>query len=583
MKNPLSTFALAAFIIISSLTAALSDEQPVPAAVESPLLRGDWKTVHESLGKVAVNKLKPSARFAWGHACLACNDGNRALAVFLSSTADQARSWRAYAESLARNHAHNAVAQYLYGDALARCGDLVSARKSFDRALTLNSKMAMAWNARGVCCTLLGDMDNALDSFTKATEAEEGFADAHVSLGCYWVLSRVSDGARDEFFVAQRYQKDLALAWNGLGCAEFGSGNMDAAYADFAAASDLSPALAIAWANEGQVLASVAMTSKQSSTSDNVQTSLTFTSESIAKNDLTLDRAKQLAASGGIPAILHDLDVRESQLKAEARSLILRSQDTLKTVSMDNDISMGLAVGQEEIRWINTFKAGRVGGLPAATVYAFSEAVFDITGKAIELSVPDKGKLGFRLVFAGVDPHSVRLSPSGLFQQLLIEGVDKTRDASVNQLAQIDHRAAFLAAQVRDIEDQKRLLNAVISPSTSSAAKTVAPTINVDRLQPHNPLPPDNVRPKPPVASNPPLFPSDDRLPNVTHDDYLPGHPPSGAPVVLPWSYTKPLTLPRANGVITSVEGAHIDRGDWPVITFFTLAYKPPMAKAKEH
>jgi len=131
----------------------------ISAESQEALLAGRWETVYETLKDVELEKADPICRTVAAHACLATNRNNRALLLFLSVAPDEHPLWRTWSGNLVKKHRENAIARYLHGDALARCGD-PDGDNWFSKALESDPKLGLAWVGRGVV-TRLGDRPDA--------------------------------------------------------------------------------------------------------------------------------------------------------------------------------------------------------------------------------------------------------------------------------------------------------------------------------------------------------------------------------------------------------------------------------------
>lgn len=233
--------------------------QSLPETAKRALFNGDWTAVLATLEKPDVKEPDVTSRMVAAHAYLATNRNNEALVVFLSVTEpEQLGQWRAWTGAAAKSESQSAIPHYLYGDALARAGELAAAEHEFSQALERNLKMGLALVGRGTVRALQGKYDPAYMDLHVATQVQPDLADAHASLGSLEVILQNAEGALAAFNEALRLDPTFALAYNGRGCARYGLGKPDEAATDFEMAMTLLPALLVGEANHGFLLALVA-------------------------------------------------------------------------------------------------------------------------------------------------------------------------------------------------------------------------------------------------------------------------------------------------------------------------------------
>jgi tetratricopeptide (TPR) repeat protein len=242
-------------LVVAALTPATA---AIPEPARAALLKGDWAQVIAVLEKSGPNEPDAVCRLVAAHACLATNRTNEALILFLASKDSDWASWKSWTAALSGENPCNAIASYLYGDALARSGDPRQAEDRFSAGLKLDPELGLALVARGTLKALAGRTDDAYVDLMRATQLQPGLADAHASLGCLEIILQNAEGAEDAFNEALKTDPSFALAYNGRGCARYGLGKPDEAALDFEMASTLCPALALTDANQEYVLAMVA-------------------------------------------------------------------------------------------------------------------------------------------------------------------------------------------------------------------------------------------------------------------------------------------------------------------------------------
>jgi tetratricopeptide (TPR) repeat protein len=232
------------------------------SALEAVVLKGNWQEVITTLEKDDQKVSDPVARLLMGHAYLATDKNNESLLLFLSARQDQDLvRWSDWTKKLLHTSPENPIALYLAADAEARQGHLHAADTLLSRAST--NKVALILNARGNVRTLMKRWDEALMDLTAATRLAPKLADAQANLGNYWVMKETADGAIQAFDQAIAINANFALAYNGRGCAYFGKGEFDKAMADLDKAFASSPVLMPALSNQGIVLAAIAAKASQ--------------------------------------------------------------------------------------------------------------------------------------------------------------------------------------------------------------------------------------------------------------------------------------------------------------------------------
>jgi tetratricopeptide (TPR) repeat protein len=191
----------------------------VPPAVEQALTVEDWTHVAALLAPVDERKPDPVQRLIKGHANLALNANNQALALFLSlrDKADLQRC-RAWATRFAKEHSDNATAHYLQGDVLSRLGEHDAAVQCLSLSLKLSPRHLLARHARAVVYATQGKFEAAADDFRVARDLDPKLAELHVSYATYLVQKRAdAQKALDSFEEALAISPDYVLALNGRG------------------------------------------------------------------------------------------------------------------------------------------------------------------------------------------------------------------------------------------------------------------------------------------------------------------------------------------------------------------------------
>lgn len=213
----------------------------IVAALQSP----DWLSVKDVLLAIKAKRSKHEAcdleapiRILYGHSALATGENSVAVEQFYCATDSFAsatiKEWLVWTQKLAKSLPNLASAHYLYGDALARNGDLAKAKTEFDKAIALNSHHVLALNARGVTEWLLYESDTlkyeehelkAIDDFITANKIDTGFADAWANRGVIGLRDKSELAkASEKFNRAFDLDSTYWLALNGRAVAAGASG-----------------------------------------------------------------------------------------------------------------------------------------------------------------------------------------------------------------------------------------------------------------------------------------------------------------------------------------------------------------------
>jgi tetratricopeptide (TPR) repeat protein len=228
MNKLASLFIVALLSVHVFARAASSDVTP---EIERAILSEDWKKVSE-LVPVSINDSgSTTLRLIRGHACLALNQNNESLQLFLTTPPKQGiEEYESWAVSFANRYSDRTTAFYFKGDALARQAKWSDALAAFNSALKLKPNHALSLNARGVCYALGGEWDKSLEDFAAATIAVPSFSEAWANRGAMYIQrSTAAKGALSAFDAALKYSPESAVAKMGRACALFGAGKLDEA------------------------------------------------------------------------------------------------------------------------------------------------------------------------------------------------------------------------------------------------------------------------------------------------------------------------------------------------------------------
>ncbi|MCS7306165.1 MAG: tetratricopeptide repeat protein, partial [Thermoguttaceae bacterium] len=169
---------------------------PAMAEVEKAVLQADaatgslqenWRPVVQLLKEVTVNTPDAVYRLIKGHACLAANENNEAVCLFLTAQVPEAKTaWLQWAQDFCRRHPDSPIAHYYHGDALARLGKYQEAIQALSTAIAKapSQRHALAFNARGVAYATEKQFRKAREDFQSAIDTSaQQLADAYANIG----------------------------------------------------------------------------------------------------------------------------------------------------------------------------------------------------------------------------------------------------------------------------------------------------------------------------------------------------------------------------------------------------------------
>jgi len=214
-------------------------EQAVLAAdTGTGSLKDNWTPVVQLLTAVNVQTPDPVLRMIKGHACLAVNENNESVCLFLSVvTPEDRQQWLQWAEGFARRQPAMPVAHYFHGDAFARVERWEDAVSHLTIAIekAKDKQHALSFNARGVVRARMALAGSAMEDFLSATDTANELADAYCNLGALAVQAKEgAQGAEVDFGASISNSPGYALAHFGRGCARMIIGDLENAQADLA-------------------------------------------------------------------------------------------------------------------------------------------------------------------------------------------------------------------------------------------------------------------------------------------------------------------------------------------------------------
>ena len=104
----------------------------------------------------------------------------------------------------------NALAYVGLGKAYSRKGDFEEAIASFDKAISLDDKNALAYVGLGNIYSRKGDFEEAIASFDKAISLDPQNAFSHYSLGLTYISLNENDLAIEQYNILKGLNKNLA-------------------------------------------------------------------------------------------------------------------------------------------------------------------------------------------------------------------------------------------------------------------------------------------------------------------------------------------------------------------------------------
>lgn len=186
--------------IAAAFAAAVCTLSPGPATAEVPSLakveravlaadagtgslQENWAPVVRLLADVNEQTPDPVLRLIKGHACLAVNQNNESVCLFLSVRSKDALGiWDGWVDHLAANHPQQPLSHYFCGDAAARRHNWDEAIAHFAKAIEINPVHLLALNARGVCQAFRQQWDQADQDLYFAAMIDKAFVDARANI-----------------------------------------------------------------------------------------------------------------------------------------------------------------------------------------------------------------------------------------------------------------------------------------------------------------------------------------------------------------------------------------------------------------
>ena len=144
-------------------------------------------------------------------------------------------------ETLIKNFPYELSLFNIRGVCYMAIGQLESAVKSFEKAITINPNYAEAHYNIGVALQGLGKLDEAIKSYEKAIAIKHEYPNAHNNLGNILLELRQLDAAVDHFEWAVAFKPDYAEAHNNLGVTFQELGQLDMSITSYEKALAIKP------------------------------------------------------------------------------------------------------------------------------------------------------------------------------------------------------------------------------------------------------------------------------------------------------------------------------------------------------
>ena len=187
--------------------------------LEAALLQENWEEAFSLAQQDTLSSLPRTAGII-GHSAMMCNKNNLSYRMFdrLSFDSVAQDEWLSWTELFVNHYPEKAVAQYFYGDAQLRKGNIEKALECFTASLQSNPRFAPAFNARGMLYALKKDRVNATADLNKACVLDSSVAAFFANRGTFFYNFRTPEAAWADFKRALAIAPDFAVALNGMAC-----------------------------------------------------------------------------------------------------------------------------------------------------------------------------------------------------------------------------------------------------------------------------------------------------------------------------------------------------------------------------
>lgn len=186
----------------------------------------------------AADRATAGLKYAWAAGLCIC----AVLCIHL--TFERCKAWEnsevLWTDVLTK-HPESHLAHYNRGVYYRSQGDDEKALDDFDRALSLKSNYARAYNNRGAIRYRRGQNKRALEDFDRAVESSPDFAEAYFNRGRVYMAEGADDQALRDYALAVQLDPDLVAAYNNRASIYFRRGEFGQALEDFDRAVKLEP------------------------------------------------------------------------------------------------------------------------------------------------------------------------------------------------------------------------------------------------------------------------------------------------------------------------------------------------------
>jgi tetratricopeptide (TPR) repeat protein len=206
-------------VVLGQVACARHD--PLKEALSS----GQWGGV---LSKAGAEQSGAVAGILRGHTLLLGNLNGEAVCEFVKEDSVAIEKYRTTTQKLLKRYPNSAVAEYLVGDSLARSARWPEAIASFDRALAVDKRFALALVARGVALVAAGKLQDGKRDLYSALMMDPKLAEAQAAMG--WTLLKEGQPAataRNYFAAAVQLSPGYSLAAAGKAFAQIAAGDAE--------------------------------------------------------------------------------------------------------------------------------------------------------------------------------------------------------------------------------------------------------------------------------------------------------------------------------------------------------------------
>jgi serine/threonine protein kinase/Tfp pilus assembly protein PilF len=174
------------------------------------------------------------------------------LATLYDASGEQRKAIQIYSALLNINE--RACIYNNRGTAYLAIDELDKALSDFNKAISLNRRLAVAFIGRGITYRRKGNLEQAIEDFDKAAELDQNLSvQSHINRGLTYVDKKDLVKAIEEYRRALRISPTNPLALFNLGCAYYLQNNIDMAIESFDRAIEINKKYINAYLKRGQV------------------------------------------------------------------------------------------------------------------------------------------------------------------------------------------------------------------------------------------------------------------------------------------------------------------------------------------